>query len=298
MAEDLDALSELKNREHDFLNRMASMPPQGEVASYANRFVAFLDVLGFREALSTLAAESPNELFHVMVDSHWFQAASSARTCEFQLFSDSIIVSTKDDHPSSFISLANLINGLRNSFLERGLLVRGAVAFGQHFNKHGICISPALVEAYELENRSAIYPRFVVSTTAAELVQRSITLNAARRQGIAGPRWFHVARDQLPVRDADGSMIVEFLPDTLEPYFLRTGHHHDPSYTPTADQLKHLRTEGPKLLLRWKDGLKNARARCKTPRHSEKVEYLIEKWNSYIRSFKELSNDERKGFVV
>lgn len=291
-------IKELEDRGSAFMARIAAMPARAMIASYENRFVALLDILGFREALANFAVHSPNELFHAIVDSHWFHAATTEGACDFQLFSDSIIVNSKDDQASSFISVANLVNNLRNSFLERGIVLRGAIAFGRHFNKHGICISPALVEAHDLEKMKAVSARILVSETAAERVLQAVTRNAKGRCGIAGPRWFHVARDQLPVRDTDDLMVVEFLPDTLEAYFLRTGHHHDPDYTPTAEQIEHLQNVGPQLLMRWKGGLEQAQARCRKPEHQQKVDYLVAKWNKYIESFKCLSDSEKSSFLI
>jgi hypothetical protein len=279
-----------------FFARMSAMPHRDEVVSYSNRFVAFLDILGFRSVVTEIASTSPNDFFHTIVDSYWFN--STIETVNFQLLSDSIIIASKDDEPSSFISVANAANDLRNSFLEHGLLLRGAVSFGKHFQDHDICISPALIEAYELENRSAIYPRILCSQSVIECVVPVVCTSGSGRPAIKGPRGFHVIRDQLPTADFDGVMVVEFLPERLEAYFLRTGHHHDPNYVLTQEQITYFRDVGPQLLLRWRSGLEKAQLRCENLQHKQKVHYLTAKWNHYIQSFKELSAAEKSIYLL
>jgi hypothetical protein len=279
-----------------FHSQMSEMPAQDKIVSYSNRFIGFLDILGFKEILKDAAKSSPNDLFHSIVDSYWFFSASAA--LDFQIMSDSVIISSRDEHPASFISIANATNNLRNSFLERGILLRGAISFGPHFQSHGICISPALVEAYEVETQLAKDPRIVCSRSALDRVLPTLSVGKSGRTGIVGPYGFHVTRDQMPVADVDGVMIVEFLPDTLEAYFLRTGHHHDPSYKFNQEQISHCSIAGRGLLTRWKLGLTKAQARCKNAEHKQKVDYLVTKWNRYIRSFKKLSDSEKETYVL
>jgi hypothetical protein len=296
MTNDEKSLRDFENDTKSFMARMGVMPRTDENASYSPRFVAFLDILGFKDIISEMAENSPNELFHAIVDSYWFH--SSTATVDFQLLSDSILITSKDSEPASFTSIANVANNLRNSFLERGILVRGAISFGNHFHAHGILISPALIEAFELESKAAIYPRILCAASVLSCVVPCVSENANGRPGIRGPKGFHVMRDQLPVKDFDGMEVLEFLPDTLEPYFLRTGHHHEPAYTPTQDQIRHFRTVGRQLLMRWRGGLEKAYLRCKDPRHTQKANYLVEKWNNYIRSFTELSIEEKDSYLL
>jgi hypothetical protein len=278
-----------------FFDRMAAAPPRDFVAQYKNRFVAFLDVLGFRNVMIELAQSTPHDLFHAIVDAFWFESATS--TVDLRIWSDSIIIVSRDDELSSFISVANVINNLRDTFLERGLLLRGGVSFGAHFDEFGILISPALVEAVDLEKKAST-PRIVCAPSVADRVVPKVTKNTQGRSGIVGPKYFHVLRDQLPIRDFDGNWVIEFLPDRLEPYFLRTGHHHDPAYTPDADQLVHIRTAGPKVLNRWRSGLLNARSRATASEHHSKIDYLIKKWNGYIASFKELDPEQKSSLQI
>ena len=47
--------------------------------------------------------------------------------------------------------------------MSKGILLRGGITVGQLCHKDNIVYGPAMVEAYELESKSAIYPRVIVS---------------------------------------------------------------------------------------------------------------------------------------
>jgi hypothetical protein len=285
----------LEAQEH-FTARMREMPRADEVVEYSQRFIVFLDILGFRNILEQSAKESPNTLFHDIVDSQWFHAATTS--VDIEIISDSIIITSKDDHPASFIRVAFAANSLRDSFLERGILLRGGIAFGNHFHAHGIRISPVLVEAYEAETKIAIFPRIICAASALDRFAPALTQNGKGRSGIPKPPHFHVIRDEAPQIDFDGQHVLPFLPDTLEVYFLRTGHHHDPSYASTAEQVTHFTTVRPQRLDRWRKGIEIARSRCGDDRQKEKLNYIIGKWNEYMNSFNNFSADKIKSFLV
>ena len=279
-----------------FMERMGQAPERSMIGSYQKRFVAFIDILGFRNIIQGAAKDSPDKLFHEIVDSYWFFSATASVT--IRLISDTVLLISNDDLPSSYISIANVANNIRNSFLQRGFLLRGAIAYGNHFESHGICISPTLIAAYELEQCKADVARIVCAQDVVDYVAPCVTSNDRGRRGIVGPHGFHDVRDQMPVADFDGKFVLEFLPDTLEAYFLRTGHHHDPNYNSTTEQVEHFRTAGPTLLTLWRAGLESAAKACQTDRHRIKANYLIEKWNSYIRSFRLLSEQQKEAYQL
>lgn len=44
----------------------------------------------------------------------------------------------------------------------KGILFRGAVVIGDLYNDKIIIFGPAMLEAYELESKKAIYPRIII----------------------------------------------------------------------------------------------------------------------------------------
>ena len=157
-------------------------------AEYSQRFVAFLDILGFRDHLKTL--KSPDPLFQMMTASDSYRELSNV---EMEWLGDAVILCSRDDHPASFIQISYVANALRYFFLARGFLIRGGVVFTADFHNEKVWISPALAEAYELESSTAIYPRIVCSTSVAERVLPAVASSPeSGRKGIARPPRFHV----------------------------------------------------------------------------------------------------------
>ncbi len=147
-----------------------------------NHVTAFVDLLGFKDALSdsarldkvlditqTIQANvsdfktSPNG---DMPDTGSFKPAFSA-------FSDHFLVSMpctenalfKDiNHVAIFPSvLAIFIARIASAALQCDLLIRGGLAKGGLFHDKGIAFGPALVRAYEIESKESFYPRVVIA---------------------------------------------------------------------------------------------------------------------------------------
>ena len=52
--------------------------------------------------------------------------------------------------------------------LRLGFLVRGGIARGDLFHHVGKVVGPALIKAYELENKKAVYPRIIIDPAVSK----------------------------------------------------------------------------------------------------------------------------------
>lgn len=83
-------------------------------------------------------------------------------------FSDHIAISFPMEklhplHPSvALVTLINIAIQLHTRALGRGFLMRGAITCGELFHKGNSILGKALVEADELERKTAIYPRVII----------------------------------------------------------------------------------------------------------------------------------------
>lgn len=59
-----------------------------------------------------------------------------------------------------------LISGLAAAAMSLGLLIRGGATVGPLYHSGGVVIGTAMIEAYELESKVAVYPRIAVSRKA------------------------------------------------------------------------------------------------------------------------------------
>jgi hypothetical protein len=148
------------------------------MTSYNKHLVAFVDFLGFREAVrDPFRADSILRLLTTLaVSSGDFDAQSeNLRTGgqratvrpAISAFSDNIVISSNLDEVSKHdlgiteitFFLEKLIAFIAWNAFQSRLLIRGGIAVGDLYHKAGIVYGPALVEAYNLENALANYPR-------------------------------------------------------------------------------------------------------------------------------------------
>lgn len=80
--------------------------------------------------------------------------------------SDTVILSTSS--PAGLPVLLDACTTLFVSFMKQGLLLRGGVAYSQHFQNGSVTYSHALTLAHQLEHERAIWPRILVAHGALE----------------------------------------------------------------------------------------------------------------------------------
>lgn len=142
---------------------------------YEHRFVAFIDILGWRSAVekSTKDEEFAKSLGIALtvftgmkeqndVTDGWFEWDPKVTH-----FSDSIVISVKN-HDHAIDHLLSSLGWATAVFLERGLFLRGGISFGPLTHKNSILYGPALNRAYCLESKEATWPRIILDDSIAE----------------------------------------------------------------------------------------------------------------------------------
>ncbi len=140
---------------------------------YQESFVAFLDILGFKEKV--LKSRDRAETLKLLVDSLNICGAFSSggkKTTEdgvipiqSRFFSDSVVFFTKQES-GNLRQLFFLVRYLQDRLWEKGICLRGAITLGEMYwpeEENEVTVGPALMKAYELEKYIAIYPRILVS---------------------------------------------------------------------------------------------------------------------------------------
>lgn len=128
---------------------------------YENRAVLFLDILGFSDLVQQGKA---NRLLGAL--EHLQGRALEAKGTEkldFTAFSDCVVVSTPMLDGRGALQIVYYAQFLALDLLARGFLTRGAIVSGQLYHQGNIVLGPALVDAYKLESKKALYPRILVS---------------------------------------------------------------------------------------------------------------------------------------
>lgn len=122
---------------------------------YADRYVAFLDILGFSD-LTKKAHKDLNwrsflrKLIIELRDT--FPAAVAHSNFRFVNFSDSIVMSARMNRDGLGVIIRSATIVMSN-MLSRGILLRGGIAGGNLHHDDQLMFGPALLDAYEFEKR-------------------------------------------------------------------------------------------------------------------------------------------------
>lgn len=134
-------------------------------------YTALIDVLSYRHRLN-VDIQNGREDFRLILEQS-IAVFDSVNTAVFgvQAISDTIIM-TCNSH-DNFLEFLSILRRVFVSFLEKGLFIRGGVAYSRHFQSGRITYSHAIARAYELESRESIYPRIVFDKNIIEMYATS-----------------------------------------------------------------------------------------------------------------------------
>lgn len=134
-------------------------------------FVAFLDILGFKALVDKEVRSGSGEYLEKLLRCHQKCAEifKPDPTLSIIQFSDSIVISRPYD-ASQFIPFVSSIAEYQRYLLDEQLLCRGGVAVNQHFTNGTFTFSAGLIDAYDVESKSARYPRVVIAPDVIDLV--------------------------------------------------------------------------------------------------------------------------------
>lgn len=139
-----------------------------------NRFVAFLDIMGFRDMVLRKSHEEIKCMFEALrptIDSIKDRAqkrvlgigiSEDAPHISFIFpvsFSDSIILISNDDSKYSAISMLVHIEDILYKAIDAGIPIKGAIAFGEQTADldRSLYFGKPLIDAFELQNELQLY---------------------------------------------------------------------------------------------------------------------------------------------
>jgi hypothetical protein len=191
---------------------MTTMAP-----AYEDRLLAFVDVLGWADLIRRTVAEpeligavdgAAQRISFAPADARQSNTMSlvhsRALACYFGTdddlderipdlrithFSDTYVVSSPATERDA-AQLVGFVSKISTDMLTLGHYVRGAIVRGLIRHSDGILYGPALIDAYQIEQHVAKYPRIIVSPEACEVF----------------PRFTHWVRE-----DFDGLMFLDTL---------------------------------------------------------------------------------------
>jgi hypothetical protein len=147
------------------------MEENKELKFYKEKFVAFIDILGFKNIISqdvntgekyiNFFTERIKHILNVL-DETWEGMFS------VKMFSDCICISC-DNNSYEMSAMLSELSFMQLFFSLEGIFIRGALTIGLHFENDHMIFSQGLIKAYELE-QNAIYPRIILDENVVKIL--------------------------------------------------------------------------------------------------------------------------------
>ena len=177
-----------------------------EDAQYKKYYVAFLDILGFKNLINNPETTCQSILkmykeFGVMHKTFFNGKRQDIQEVTMKVMSDSICLFIEADKPNAFYSLILFCTAFQCDLLmlPQPIFVRGGIALGDMFVENDIIFGSALTQAYLLEEKNAKVPRIIILKE---------TLEYGKKQGDAdGAKDL----DILTFRDDDAFYTLNYL---------------------------------------------------------------------------------------
>jgi hypothetical protein len=157
-------------------------------AIYEEQFTVFMDFLGFAEASFQTEDTSRQKVLNLLLSLTSLRGEFNIRSTveetsasyeikpAISTFSDHIVISyplqsvqsgMKFEESSAIaviiMHFRQLLTHIASAALRIGFLVRGGATIGKLYHSQGVVFGEALVEAYNLESSTAVYPRVVLA---------------------------------------------------------------------------------------------------------------------------------------
>lgn len=140
---------------------------QSNSMSPVHVYTALIDVLSYRYRLEEDQKSGKLDFKDDLEESLNILNSVNNAVFRVQAISDTIII-TCSNH-ENFLEFMDIIKKVFLKFLERGLFIRGGIAYSRHFESGRLTYSHAIARSYELESNQAIYPRIVIDDNIIEM---------------------------------------------------------------------------------------------------------------------------------
>lgn len=199
----------------DKVNGIVDTANEEKKVEYRDCYVAFLDILGFKELIKTSECSDIYDLMNECMNNRDFRIDDVADTSEIttdylnsvfgeitlNLISDSVVISVPSDKKCSLDVLLFVICSLViGCFRKYGVLFRGGISKGAFFASKNKVFGPALNDAYLLESQNAKFPRIIFT---AELLNDYLQSNYSKG--------FNVLSTAVALDQTDYFQYVDFL---------------------------------------------------------------------------------------
>ena len=180
---------------------------------YTDRYIAFLDLLGFKNTLNNKTCSQilsifskikiPLEGVYIGTGTGWEPIIDNAsiKKVNLKIMSDSICFYVDAIEPNAFVALISvcLLFQVMMAELADPVILRGGIVRGDLYAEGDTTFGPGLTAAYLLEEKSAKFPRIIMTGDLLEKAWEETEEKCKR-----------IIKDQI-YRDDDGFYIINYL---------------------------------------------------------------------------------------
>ncbi len=197
---------------------------------YQNCLVSFFDLLGFTQLINDWSSGAIFETLRIFSATNSDHSLEQGRVKTFQ-FSDSIIRKCHvhphpDDEIGMYSPLISEINSIALIQFEMacwyGIFMRGGLTFGEIYSDSDMAFGPAIVEAYILESKNAIYPRILVQNRLIESLDEFRSLSVPGNKAMlnlvdsgniedAGLEFTKMLLEECLLKDNNNDIFLDYL---------------------------------------------------------------------------------------
>lgn len=160
--------------------------PLDQISSrYQERYILFLDILGFKSLVSRIEKGNKLDLEKLEVITKFLQSMNEEQAianaqqdlasdkATYSIFSDSVVISVAATK-GGMISLLARVMGIPMRWMREGIFVRGAITKGRLLHTPEFLVGSAMIKAYDMESTLAQYPRIVIDKIVFNEAQKML----------------------------------------------------------------------------------------------------------------------------
>ncbi|MCE9539995.1 MAG: hypothetical protein K8R85_12370 [Bacteroidetes bacterium] len=154
------------------------------------KIVLFVDLLGFKNLVIKNENEKKkskkiktilnifSEVFLKKMPSDHILGDIGEIKKSISVFSDSVLITIEDKSKEQkylcgiIVEIASQISECQRKLFKHEILLRGGLTLGTMYHEKDMCFGSALIRAYELESKYAIYPRTLIDNEIIELLKK------------------------------------------------------------------------------------------------------------------------------
>jgi hypothetical protein len=186
---------------------------------YRKSFCVYFDILGFSEKIKnddqdffeTYLTTLDNEVKYLN-EQHDLDGSQGFKSFELKIFTDNFVIGYPwyDEFGESELGdIFDAISHLQVSFALSNIFIRGAIALSDLYMDENIVLGQALLEAYNLENKLATFPRIIISEQVFDVVKKHIGFYADKKTSPQNSEY---------LIDIDGQVFINYLTSIVDNY--------------------------------------------------------------------------------